>query len=306
MDSQKKHAAAHRIGIDLGGTKTEAVVLAPSGGIVWRRRNPTPAGNSYAAILRNVVDVVGDAERQVAGAEAPTVGIGIPGSIRRETRRIQNANTTCLIGRPFQQDLEDRLGRRIVMENDANCFTLAEAAAGAAKGYEMVVGVIMGTGCGGGLFINGAIRQGPHGIAGEWGHVVVDPDGTRCYCGNRGCVETLISGGGVARRFAKETGRTLRMEEIVSGARSGDEDCRRAFDRFLDDFGRCLGGLISILDPDAVVLGRACRTSRYVVEKVRRYAFGNDIRAVYALTCRCHRRGLVAEKGDRVPALTNR
>lgn len=271
-----------RIGIDLGGTKTEAVVLNPRGDVSWRLRRPTPTQGGYDAILQNVADLVHQAETHVPAGVGATVGIGIPGSIRRETGRVQNANTTSLIGRPLQKDLEALLNRSATVDNDANCFTLAEALAGAAKGHDMVFGVIMGTGCGGGLFIDGRVRVGPNAIAGEWGHFVADPEGAPCYCGNRGCVETLISGGGVEKRFFQETGRQLPMPDIVSGARAGDPVCRKAFDRFLDDFGRCLGGLISVIDPDAVVLGGGLSHIEELygigTERVRHYAFGEDIR----------------------------
>ena len=274
--------ASHRIGIDLGGTKTEVVVLDARGDTVLRRRRPTPADSGYTAIIENVVDLIRQAETRIPEGKTATVGIGIPGSVRPVAGLVQNANTTCLIGRPLQQDLEALLERPVVVDNDANCFTLAESLAGAGKGYDLVFGVIMGTGCGGGLFMNGRVRVGPHAIAGEWGHFVADPGGARCYCGNRGCVETLISGGGVQRRFFEDTGRRLSMPDIVSGARCGDTDCRRAFDRFLDDFGRCLGGLISILDPDAVVLGGGLSHIDALydagAQRARRCAFGKGIR----------------------------
>jgi fructokinase len=168
------------------------------------------------------------------------------------------------------------------IRNDADCFALAECRRGAGQEYGLVFGVIMGTGCGGGICINGEVREGPHRIAGEWGHFSVDPEGMFCYCGNRGCVETKISGSGVERAFGSRYGRNLTMEEIVTGARAGDGECREAFDRFLNDFGRCLGGLISILDPDAVVLGGGLSAIDELytagVERVRHYAFHGDLR----------------------------
>jgi len=272
----------HRIGVDLGGTKTEIVLLGADGTVRWRRRRPTPSGRGYRAILENVAGLIGDARSRIPDGGSATVGIGIPGSINPDSARVQNANTTALIGHPLRRDLEALIGRPVAVDNDANCFTLAESVAGAAAGYEMVFGVIMGTGCGGGLFVNGGVRVGPHAMTGEWGHVVVDPRGAPCYCGNRGCVETLISGGGMQRRFRQDTGKDLSMPAIVSGARAGEPDCRDAFERFLDDFGRCLGGLISVLDPDAVVLGGGLSQidELYEVgaERVRRYAFGQNVR----------------------------
>ena len=277
----RKTTATHRIGIDLGGTKTEVVVLDPRGEIVWRLRCPTPTDDGYSAIIENIADLVRQAQARIPEDETATVGIGIPGSIRHDTGSVQNANTTCLIGRPLRQDIEALIGRSVAVDNDANCFTLAESLAGAARGFALVFGVIIGTGCGGGLFIDGQVRVGPHAIAGEWGHFVADPQGAPCYCGNRGCVETLISGGGVERRFFENTGRRLTMPDIVSGARAGDPACSKTFDRFLDDFGRCLGGLISVLDPDALVLGGGLShiEELYTIgtERVRRYVFGKDV-----------------------------
>jgi len=266
-----------KIGIDLGGTKTEAVILDRSGRVVHRRRIATPAGEGYDAICAALYTLVHDTMRHLPAGQPCSIGIGIPGSVDAETGCVQNANTTCLIGKPLQRDLEHMLERRIGMENDANCFTLAESRCGAAQGYSFVFGVIMGTGCGGGICIDGRVRRGSHAIAGEWGHVSVDPCGQDCYCGNRGCVETKISGSGVEAAFLKKHGRNLRMHEIAAGYRAGDPPCCSAFEQFLDDFGRCLGGLISILDPDAVVLGGGLSNIDELytpgVERVRQYAF---------------------------------
>jgi fructokinase len=249
----------HQIGIDLGGTKTEAVLLDPSGGELFRKRRPTPRQmpepDTYAAIIETVSSLIEETAGDIPAGKPYTIGIGIPGILDADTQRIQNANTTCLIGRPFKAELEQRLGRPVAMENDANCFTLAECVNGAGRGRRMVVGVIMGTGCGGGICIDGRIHSGRHGIAGEWGHFAVDPDGADCFCGNRGCVETLISGTGVERRHKRRCGQPLSMKAITRGFRKGDPECVETFTRFLDDFGRCLGGVVSFLDPDAVVLG---------------------------------------------------
>ncbi len=275
----------YRLGVDLGGTKIETLLLDPSGHSLGRERTATPRDpdgpTEYARIRDRVYMLINTALGKVPHGHACTIGIGIPGTINAQTGRVQNANTTGLIGHPFQQDLETRLGRPLTMENDANCFTLAEARQGAAKGYDLVFGVILGTGCGGGISINGKIHSGQHRIAGEWGHFSVDPDGSRCYCGNRGCVETKISGGGVERSFFERTGRRLPLEEITDGYRQGDPQCTAAFEQFLDDFGRCLGGLISVLDPDAVVLGGGVSNIDELyslgVEQVRRYAFHGHI-----------------------------
>jgi fructokinase len=275
----KERSAA--IGIDLGGTKTEAILLSPGGEVVHRKRMPTPRIEGYDAVVAQVAELVREAAGQLPQAFPYTVGIGIPGSLDTKSGLVRNANSTCLIGRPLKKDLEELLGHPVRVRNDADCFTLAECRAGAGKGYGLVFGVIMGTGCGGGISIDGEVREGPNRIAGEWGHFSVDPDGTECYCGNRGCVETLISGSGVESAFFRDFAEMLAMDGIVGRARDGDERCRKAFDRFLDAFGRCLGGLISILDPDAVVLGGGLSNIDELygegVERVRRYAFHDDL-----------------------------
>jgi fructokinase len=270
-----------RIGIDLGGTKTEALLLAPDGTVLLRERRATPLDRGYRAVLATVTTAIREAMALVPAGAPCTVGIGIPGSSDERTGLVRNANSTCLIGRPLQGDLERELGRTVALCNDADCFTLAECRQGAGQGYGLVFGVIMGTGCGGGLCIEGRVRQGPHRIAGEWGHLAVDPAGAACYCGNHGCVETKISGSGVEAAFVREYGERLTMERIVADAREGEPRCCAAFDSFLDDFGRCLGGLISILDPDAVVLGGGLSNivELYTggIERVRRYAFHDDL-----------------------------
>jgi fructokinase len=272
----------YRIGIDLGGTKTEAVLLGPRDTTVLRERRATPLIEGYRAVLESVAVMVRDAAALVPSGGSYSVGVGIPGSIDEATGLVRNANSVCLIGRPFQADLEGLLGREVGVRNDADCFTLAECRAGAGAGYGMVFGVIMGTGCGGGLCLDGAVREGPHRICGEWGHLSVDPLGALCYCGNRGCVETKISGSGVEAAYLARYGERLSMDRIVAGARRGEASCRTAFDTFLDDFGRCLGGVVSILDPDAVVLGGGLSNIDELycegMERVRHYAFHGNLR----------------------------
>ena len=269
------------IGIDLGGTKTEALLLSADGSVLFRRRRPTPREEGYEAILARVAGMVREAAAELPPSASYTLGIGIPGSLDPVTGLVRNANSTCLIGHSMKSDLERLLGHPVRVRNDADCFTLAECRAGAGKGYGLVFGIIMGTGCGGGICMDGQVREGPHRIAGEWGHYSVDPQGAVCYCGNRGCVETLISGSGVEAAFFRDFGERLSMDEIVARARAGDGRCKRAFERFLDAFGRCLGGVISILDPDAVVLGGGLSKIDELyeegVERVRRYAFHERI-----------------------------
>ncbi|MDA8133532.1 MAG: ROK family protein [Desulfobacteraceae bacterium] len=271
----------YRIGIDLGGTKIESILLSPDLRELCRERIPTPAGNQYDLIVKAVYAQIRAMAEKIPGNGDFTVGIGIPGAVQKETGRVHNANTTCLIGKPFQTDLETLCQKRVIIENDANCFTLTEALQGAGKDYGMVFGVIMGTGCGGGLCINKKIWGGANGIAGEWGHFSVDPGGRTCYCGNRGCVETKISGTGVEASYYEIVGRHIKMKDLVQGYRQGDELCKTVFLRFLEDFGRALGGLISVLDPDAVVIGGGLSHIDEIytlgVDQVRKYAFHKNI-----------------------------
>jgi len=271
----------YRIGIDLGGTKTEVVLLDPDGHPLLRERVATPRRKTreYEAILKNTIRLAEHAQAQIPGHEA-TIGICIPGIIDAGTGRVINANITSLIEHPFQQDIVHQLGRSVAMENDADCFTLAESLLGAGQGFTMVFGIILGTGVGGGLCFNGQLFRGRHGIAGEWGHMAVIPDGQPCFCGNRGCVETLISGTGMAAAYQRAYDRPQSAEAIVAGARQGNPDCRAVFQHFLDDFGRCVGGIISLLDPDAIILGGGLSNIdelyREGAARARRYAFHPD------------------------------
>ena len=270
--------APYRIGIDLGGSKTEVVLLDPHGHPQLRERVATPRQNTneYGAILENTVRMAKHALAQIPGHDG-TIGIGIPGIIDAGTSRVINANIVSLIDHAFQQDIARQLGRAVAMENDADCFTLAESLQGAGKGFALVFGVILGTGVGGGLCFNGQLYRGRHGIAGEWGHMAVTPDGQPCYCGNRGCVETLISGTGLSGAYQRAYGKPLSAEAIVAGARNGDSDCHIIFQHFLEAFGRSVGGIISLLDPDAIILGGGLSNIDELYREgsalARRYAF---------------------------------
>lgn len=242
-----------RIGIDLGGTKTEGIVMDETDLIVSRERRPTPSEAGYDALVDTVCSLVHDLESLTA--MRCRVGIGTPGAVSSRTGFIKNSNTLSLNGRPLKQDLERRLRRTIRIANDANCFALSEATDGAARDYGVVFGVIMGTGVGGGLVIDKMLHTGTQSIAGEWGHNVLEPDGPPCYCGKRGCVETFISGPGLARDYCAFSGRNLPAEQIVDLAASGDPMAEGAMQRFLDRFGRALASVINVLDPDSIVLG---------------------------------------------------
>ncbi len=247
-------ADSHRIGIDLGGTKIEGIVLAPDGTEGIRRRIATRQEEGYEAILARVTSLISELSASI-GPHAPTIGVGIPGTISARTGLVKNANTVCLIGRPLQADLEGHLGRPVGLMNDANCFAMAEALRGAGRGYPMVFGVIMGTGCGGGIVYQGEVIEGRQRIAGEWGHMVLDPAGPACYCGARGCVETFISGGGLEARYADVSGECLPVPEIVAREKAGDPRAVRCMQAFYEHFGQAMANLIAVLDPDIVILG---------------------------------------------------
>jgi fructokinase len=247
-----------RIGIDLGGTKIEAIALDATGRELARRRVPSPA-HDYDAIVAAIGGLVDDLEREL-GAHA-TVGVGIPGVVSPATGLVKNANTTVLIGRPFDRDLEARLGRAVRLANDANCFAMSEAADGAAAGAASVFAVILGTGVGGGLVIDRRIVVGANAIGGEWGHNPLpwasdeERPGARCYCGKPGCIETFLSGPGLARDFAEAAGRSLTAAEIVAAAAAGDTDALAALERYEDRLARALATVINIVDPEVIVLG---------------------------------------------------
>ena len=242
-----------RIGIDLGGTKIEAVALDASGAILIRKRVPTPVGD-YEGILATIAGLVDEFERTWDGRA--TVGVGTPGSVSPFTGLVRNSNSVILNGRPLDRDLEERLGRPIRLANDADCFALAEAVSGAATGARTVFGVILGTGVGGGLVVGGQVLVGPNRITGEWGHnPLPGATGSRsCYCGRRDCIELYLSGPALAREYRLDIGIDLAAECIA--ARTGDDKtARAALDRYCVRLARALAGVINILDPDVVVLG---------------------------------------------------
>jgi len=247
-----------QIGIDLGGTKTEAIALEDARVVVPRRRVPTP--RDYGGTLETIARLVAELETE-AGATG-TVGVGIPGVVGRTTGLVKNANSTWLNGRPLQSDLESRLARRVRVANDANCFALSEAVDGAGRGLDTVFGVILGTGVGGGIAIRRRIHDGPNQIAGEWGHNplpwVTDQerrDAPVCYCGQRGCVETFLSGPGFERDYERASGTPRSSQDIVRAAREGDAAASEALARYRNRLARALAAVINVLDPDAVVLG---------------------------------------------------
>ncbi len=269
--------APARIGIDLGGTKTEIVMLGARGRERLRRRVPTPR-DDYDATLDTIVALVNDAERAIG--QTATVGIGIPGAISPASGRVKNANSTWLNGRALHDDLERRLARPVRIENDANCLAMSEAADGAAAGAGVVFAAILGTGVGAGIVVHGRPLRGANAIAGEWGHNPLPPvtqldasrlssgeaawraamadaesRAPRCYCGRLGCVETWLSGPALRDDHARVAGVALDAPAIVEGARHGDPACADTLARYVDRLARALASVIDVLDPDAIVLG---------------------------------------------------
>ena len=272
-----------RIGIDMGGTKIEVIALDERGGTLLRRRVPTPSG--YEAGLDVVQGLVERAEAETG--RRGTVGVGIPGAVSPATGLVKNANSTWLIGRALDVDLAERLGRPVRLMNDANCFALSEAADGAAAGAEVVFGVILGTGVGGGIVIDGRPLAGAARIAGEWGHNPLPwprPDelpGPPCYCGKLGCIETFCSGTGIERDHLAHTGEATGARAIGAAAAAGDADARATLDRHLDRLARSMATVINVLDPDVVVLGGGVSNlpdlPERLLEALPRWVFSDEV-----------------------------
>jgi fructokinase len=243
-----------RIGIDLGGTKIEGIVLDDSGTELFRKRIETQRELGYRHILNRIKELYGELIAHIRH-EPHTFGIGAPGVVSPRTGLMKNSNTLCLIGQPVKTDLEKILGRKIEIQNDANCFALAEALHGAGRAKKLVFGVIMGTGCGGGIVHKDEVITGRQGIAGEWGHMSIAPDGPLCYCGQRGCVETFISGGGLEARYAGQFGVKKSFREIEKDFYAGEPKTVEFMKFFFRNFGRAIANLIDVLDPDVIVLG---------------------------------------------------
>jgi fructokinase len=262
-----------RIGVDLGGTKIEAVALARDGQELARQRLATPR-HDYDATLQAIATLVTALER--ATGATGTVGVGMPGTLSPATGLVKNANSTWLNGRPFDRDLATALGREVRCANDANCFALSEATDGAASGARVVFGVIVGTGTGGGIVVDGRVLTGLNAIAGEWGHIPLpwpkdeERPGPACYCGKSGCVETYLSGPGLARDYLEATGSELDAVAIAERAASGDAAAEGALARYEDRMARALATVLNVLDPDVVVLGGGMSRLARLYESVPR------------------------------------
>ena len=252
-----------RIGIDLGGTKIEALALSGDGVELARRRIVTPRSyDQTVGLLRGLVSALeGDAATKTGSAQRARVGVGIPGTISPTTGLVKNANSTWLVGYPFDKDLEEALGRPVRLMNDANCFALSEATDGAGAGVDVVFGVIIGTGVGGGVVVKGHVLEGPQRIGGEWGHNPLpwpeddERPGPECFCGMRGCLETFVSGPGLARDHQAVTGEALSTHEIAERVADGHGGARASYDRYVDRLARGLATVVNVVDPDVVVLG---------------------------------------------------
>lgn len=274
-----------RIGVDVGGTKIEAIALDPAGVELKRIRVATPKGD-YAGTIAAIEGLV--QELETITGQTGTVGVGIPGTIVAATGLVKNANSTWLNGMPLQKDLSLTLHREVRCANDANCFAISEATDGAAIGYDVVFGVIFGTGCGGGISIHGRVHAGPNGLGGEWGHTSLpwatseELPGMLCYCGRHGCLETWISGTGFEWDFARVTSRNLRGVEIVAAAEAGDDEANQVLDRLIDRMARGLSTVVNVLDPDAIVIGGGLSNldrlyEGGLTERLRDYGFGGGV-----------------------------
>lgn len=272
------------IGIDLGGTKTEVILMDRQSNEHFRRRVPTPAGD-YQATLQTVHSLVRDAEAQ-AGATGLPVGIGIPGSISGVTGRVKNGNSTWLNGQPMQADLCALLQRPVTLTNDANCLALSEATDGAGRNHAVVFAAILGTGCGAGVSVNGNVLSGPNGVAGEWGHnplpwvsqaeLMQRP----CFCGRYGCNETFLSGTGLSQTHKLRTGHERLAQDIAERALNNDKDANESLNQYMDHLARGLAAVVNLLDPDIVVLGGGMSNIEQIYQKLppklEAYVFGGE------------------------------
>ena len=273
-----------RLGVDLGGTKIEILALDESGNELLRKRRSTPR-NDYRATIDSIKQLVIDVEHELD--KKGSVGIGTPGSLSPATGLLRNCNSTCLNGKPFKQDLEKALGREIRMTNDANCFALSEATDGAAAGENIVFGVIVGTGCGAGVIVNGMVVDGPNAIGGEWGHNPLPwPQGnelntTKCWCGKNGCIETFLSGTGFSADYLRVVGEECSSQEIVQAADSGSAYAQQVLARYEHRMARSLAHIINILDPNVIVLGGGMSNVKRLYKNVpqiwQQYVFSDTV-----------------------------
>jgi len=257
-----------RIGIDLGGTKIEGIVIDADGKELYRKRIPTEREKGYEHILKNIKTVYDTMANHIE-RKPHTFGIGTPGWVSRKTGLMSLSNTTCMNGKPAKTDIEQTIGRPLEIQNDANCFAMAEAIYGAGKGHEMVFGVIMGTGCGGGIVYKGQVISGTQGLGGEWGHMSIDPNGPQCFCGKKGCVETYISGTWVQKHYEEKNGKKLSMKEIEAAYFAKDPAATETVQHMLKHFGIAVANLVTVLDPDIIVIGGGVSNFKEIYTKGR-------------------------------------
>lgn len=273
-----------RVGIDLGGTKTEVILLNGQSHELFRTRIPTARGD-YQATIESIAQLVAQAEQAIGVNNLP-VGVGIPGTISRKTGWVKNANSTWLNGKPLQKDLSAYLQREVMVTNDANCLAVSEATDGAGRGFELVYAVIIGTGCGAGVAFRGQPIVGPNGVAGEWGHnplpwtAAADLAARPCYCGKTGCQETFLSGTGLCLSYERLTGKKLKGDEIAARAASGEADAEKILADYSDCLARGLAAVINVLDPDVIVMGGGASNIEQIYTDIPallpRYVFGGE------------------------------
>jgi predicted NBD/HSP70 family sugar kinase len=275
----------HLIGIDLGGTKIEGALVDPAAPdrARHRLRVPTEGSRGYEHVLAQIEKVVALLEAESGQRRPALIGIGTPGTLDPATGILKNSNTQCLNGRPVRDDLRRRLGTELRVANDANCLALAEAVLGAARGLPVVVGLILGTGVGGGVVVHGQVLDGLHGIAGEWGHNPLRGESAPCYCGRAGCIETVIAGPALERFYLRQTGEALRLPEIAARAEAGEPAARATLVRLREKFGEAIAAVINILDPDAIVIGGGVGNLGLLYEAetraaVLRHVFNGELR----------------------------
>jgi fructokinase len=273
-------------GVDLGGTKIEGALLVvgeKGPAVLARKRVPTGRDDGYDAVLERTAGLVRTMTDEAGLASLPPVGVGMPGAVSRRTGLVKNANTVCLNGRPFRDDLRRALGAHVAFANDADCFALAEARWGAARGHEggVVFGIILGTGVGGGWVLRGRVWEGPNAMGGEWGHHALVAEGGRpCYCGRSGCVETYLAGPALEASYERRSGRRASLAEVVA-RRSSDPHAEAVVSELVDAFGRALGNVLTIVDPDVVVLGGGVSNLELLYEEgraaVARHVFNDEL-----------------------------
>jgi predicted NBD/HSP70 family sugar kinase len=275
-------------GIDLGGTKIEGAIIDPQrpDRAQHRLRVPTEGARGYAHVVAQVAKVIARLEAESGLRRPALIGIGTPGTVDPATGIMKNSNTLCLNGRPLAADLSRALGTEVRLANDANCFALAEATLGAARGHGVVMGLILGTGVGGGVVVNGQVLGGLHGIAGEWGHNPLRGERTPCYCGRKGCIETVLAGPSLERFYRERTGTALRLPEIAARAEAGEAPARATLARLRDKFGEAIAAVINVLDPDSVVIGGGVGNLGLLYggptrAAVLRYVFNADLRTQF-------------------------